>query len=185
RSLPYRPVVVATGGALTDVADAYLIDPTVVERVVVISSLGSLDATGAAMAMPNGEMDPWADLIVATRFRYIQVSAYYDQLADVPDSRLSDLPANAFGDWMRMKQPNLYDIAVASDQVALLAASLPGFVENVQKVSATMPLGADSGAGPRLVLDASGSVQLVNDTAGALASARLWQLLLSPATFSK
>src|SRR5207302_11493619 len=89
RALPYRPVVIATGGALTDIADAYLIDPTVVDRVVVVSSLGALDGSGAAMAMPNGEMDPWADLIVATRFRYVQVSAFYDQRADVPDSRLA------------------------------------------------------------------------------------------------
>jgi len=31
-SLPYRPLVVVTGGALTDVADAYLLDRTVAER---------------------------------------------------------------------------------------------------------------------------------------------------------
>jgi len=180
-ALPYRPVVVVTGGALTDVANAYLLDPTVVDRVVVISSLGALDATGAAMAMPNGEMDPWADLIVATKFRYIQVSAYYDQLADVPDPTL--LPMNPFGDWMRDKQPRIFDIAVASDQVALLAAALPGFVEQVQQVSAIVPLAANSSSGPHLTANPNGPAQLVTDTAGALASARLWQLLKS--AFSK
>ena len=127
------------------------------------------------MAMPNGEMDPWADSIVARHFRYIQVSAFYDERADVPDSRLSELPLNAFGDWMRMKQPKILEIQVASDQVALLAASLPGFVVSVQKVSASLPSG----------IDPSGPIQLVDDTAGALAAARLWQLLLAPATFSK
>lgn len=185
RALPYRPVVVATGGALTDVALAYLMDPTVVDRVVVISSLGALDTTGAAMAMPNGEMDPWADFIVATKFRYVQVSAYYDQLADVPDSSRADLPMNPFGDWMREKQPKILEIAVASDQVSVLAASLPGFVEQVQKVSAPMSWAGDSGAGPHLTLNPSGNILLVNDTAGALASARLWQLLRDPSTFSK
>jgi hypothetical protein len=183
-ALPFRPVVIATGGALTDIADAYLIDPTVVDRVVVISSLGSLDSTGAAMAMPNGEMDPWADLIVATRFRYVQVSAHYDQLADLPDSKLPDLPLNPFGDWMRAKQPKLFEIPEASDQVAVLAAGLPGFVAAVQKASAALPWNSDS-AGPHLTQDSVGSVVLVNDTAGALASARLWELLLSPGTFSK
>ena len=49
------------------------------------------------MGMPNGEMDPWADAIVATRFRYVQVSAFYDQLADLPTSILGMLPANDFG----------------------------------------------------------------------------------------
>jgi len=184
-SLPYRPVVIVTGGALTDIADAYLIDPGVVDRVVVVSSLGALDATGAAMAMPNGEMDPWADRIVTTHFRYIQVSAFYDQLADVPDSRRLDLPKNELGDWMRAKQPRIFEISVASDQVALLAASLPGFAVAVQKVTATMPTSADSGVAPHLTLDPSGTIQLVNETAGPLASARLWELLLSRSTFSK
>ena len=181
-ALPYRPVVIVTGGALTDIADAYLLDPSVVERVVVISSLGTLDATGASMGMPNGEMDPWADRIVAKHFRYIQVSAYYDQLADVPDSRLPDLPDNPFGERMFEKQPRIFDIKVASDQVALLAASLPGFAVKVQKATAIMPASGDSGA-PHLTLDPSGTIQLVTQTAGPLAAARLWELLLAPSTF--
>jgi hypothetical protein len=184
-ALPYRPVVVATGGSLTDVADAYLIDPSVVERVIVVSSLGALDAAGAAMAVPNGEMDPWADLIVATRFRYVQVSAFYDELADVPDSRLSELPANAFGDWMRAKQPQILQTSVASDQVSLLAAALPGFVVGVQGVSVAQPSSAGSSAGPDLTLDASGTDLLVTDSASALASARLWELLLAKSTFAE
>ncbi|HSY41614.1 MAG TPA: hypothetical protein VLA79_18875, partial [Polyangia bacterium] len=95
-SLPYRPLVVVTGGRLTDVADAYLIDPTVIERIVVVSSLGTTTNSGGAMGPPNGEMDPWADAIVTAptaRFRFVQVSAFYDQTTDVPNARLADLPA--------------------------------------------------------------------------------------------
>ncbi|MEP7051669.1 MAG: hypothetical protein ABJB12_15005 [Pseudomonadota bacterium] len=184
-ALPYRPVVIATGGSLTDVADAYLIDPSVVDRVVVVSSLGALNAAGAMMAMPNGEIDPWADLIVASRFRYVQVSAFYDQLADVPDSRVSELPANALGAWMRAKQPKISQNPVASDQVSLLAASLPGFVIATRSASVTLPFTPGSNAGPALTLQASGTALLVTQSAGALASARLWQLLLTPATFSR
>src|SRR3954471_9703618 len=51
---PSRPVVIATGGALTDVADAYLVDHSVVDRVVVVSSLGSATSTGGGMGKPNG-----------------------------------------------------------------------------------------------------------------------------------
>jgi hypothetical protein len=181
-ALPYRPVVIATGGSLTDVADAYLLDPSVAERIVVISSLGLLDSTGATMALPNGDIDPWADTIVATRLRYVQVSAFYDQVADVPESRLSELPANAFGDWMRQKQPQISKLQLASDQVALLAASLPGFVSGVQGASVRLPAAATDP--PRLVADDSGTALLVNHCVGALASARLWELLLAPSTFS-
>jgi hypothetical protein len=68
-SLPYRPLVVLTGGRLTDVADAYLIDQSVADRVVVVSSLGTASTSGGAMGIPNGEMDPWAEAIVAAHFR--------------------------------------------------------------------------------------------------------------------
>ena len=78
-SQPNLPVVVVSGTSLTDLADAYLIDHTVVDRVVVVASLGGYSAPNASMNAPNGDMDPWADWIVAQRFRYIQVSAYYDQ----------------------------------------------------------------------------------------------------------
>jgi len=118
-SLPYRPLVVLTGGRLTDVADAYLMDPSVTDRVVVVSSLGGLTSPGGAMGAPNGEMDPWADTIVTAGFRYVQVSAFYDQLTDVPASRLSELPANAFGQWIAAKQPNIWNDPLAADQVAV------------------------------------------------------------------
>ena len=36
------------------------------------------------MGVPNGDINPWADYIVASRFRYVQVSSWYDQLTDVP-----------------------------------------------------------------------------------------------------
>jgi hypothetical protein len=64
-ALPFRPLVVVTGGALTDVADAYLLDRTLTERVVVVAWLGSTSPEGAEMGVPNGDLDPWADTIVA------------------------------------------------------------------------------------------------------------------------
>ncbi|MBN1607234.1 MAG: hypothetical protein JW940_11420 [Polyangiaceae bacterium] len=184
-SLPYRPLVVATGGRLTDVADAYLIDPTVADRVVVVSSLGTLSATGAAMGAPNGEMDPWADSIVTTRLRYVQVSAFYDQLADVPTARLSELPANPLGGWIAAKQPGIWDIPEAADQVAVVALGIPSFVTAVERVSAAGPVGAGTTAGPELSLDAHGPGWLVTGSAGTAAATRFWKLLLDPATFAR
>lgn len=180
-SLPYRPVTIATGGRLTDVADAYLLDHAVAEKIVVVSSLGSLSSTGAAMSNPNGEMDPWADLIVSTRLRYVQVSAYYDQLSDVPTSSLPDLPNNAFGAWIAAKQPGIYTIDVAADQVSVLAAGFPAFAAAVSPVSA--PGLATSSGGPALVTDSRGNARLVTQTRGALAAARFWELVLDPRTF--
>ncbi len=181
-SLPYRPLVVVTGGRLTDVADAFLIDPTVTDRVVVVSSLGSATDTGGSMAAPNGEMDPWADAIVAARFRFVQVSAFYDQLSDVPSSRVSELPNNPFGAWIAAKQPKIWSDANAADQVAIMAVSIPSFTVTVQRVSASTA-GPRAAAGPDLVTGPEGNAWLVSQCSSAEASDRFWRVLLDPATY--
>jgi hypothetical protein len=182
---PYRPLVVVTGGRLTDVADAYLVDHTVVDRVVVVSSLGSTSASGALMGQPNGEMDPWADTIVTARFRYVQVSAFYDQTTDVPASRLSDLPTNDFGAWIAAKQPNIWDLPQAADQVAVAAVAMPGFAVTVKRVAPSGPSAAGATSGPALGEDAAGSGYLVREIAPTVATTRLWRMLTDPKTFSR
>jgi len=182
-SLPYRPLVVVTGGRLTDVADAYLMDPTVTERVVVVSSLGTTTASGAAMAAPNGEMDPWADFIVTARFRYVQVSAYYDQTTDVPSTRLSELPSNALGAWIAAKQPKIFDLSLAADQVAIAAVGISTFATAVQPVSPAGSAGTNSG--PDLVSDDASASLLVTHSQGREATNRFWDLLQDPSTYAR
>ena len=183
-SLPYRPLVVVTGSALTDVADAYLLDPTVAERVVVVSSLGILGGSGAQMGNPNGNDDPWAATIVATRLRYVQVSAFYSQLDDVSAESVSRLPANRLGARIAAKQPNLWEWPPASDQVAVLAVGIPSFATEVQRVIAGPPVVAGATAGPDLAIDANGPGWLVTGCDGSVPATRLWELLMDPKTYS-
>ena len=124
-STPSRPVVVVSTTSLTDVADAYLIDHSVVDRVVVVAALGSVAAPNGFMNAPNGDMDPWADWIVAQRFRYVHVGTWYDQTGDVRTDQLSDLPQNPLGRRIADKLSLIIPITTASDQVALLAVALP------------------------------------------------------------
>lgn len=183
-SRPDLPLVVATGGRLTDVADAYLIDPSVTERVVVVASLGrgfSRDEQVARMGVPNGEMDTWAGAIVAQRFRYVQVSAHYDHVGDFPPERLAELPANAFCDRIREKQPQILGTPLASDQVSVLSLGAPDFALEVTRVSF-----AESESGESLLApDESGNAWLVNASDGDAVSAKIWELLLDPATFGE
>ena len=183
-SLPYRPLVVVTGGRLTDVADAYLLDETVTERVVVVSSIGSTTNTGGAMGNPNGEMDPWADAIVAAEFRFVQVSAFYDQTTDVPTSRLAELPANAFGDWIAAKQSSIFNLDQAADQVGVLAVGVSTFVTAVENVSSAGLIAAGATTGPELVTAPPGPLLLVTQSDGAEATKRFWKLLTDPKTYS-
>src|SRR5262245_21785890 len=178
-SLHYRPLVVLTGGRLTDVADAYRIDPTIAERIVVVSSLGTVSASGGAMGIPNGEMDPWAGTIVAERLRYVQVSAYYDQLTDVPAARVSELPATPLGAWIAAKQPKIWSMPVAADQVTVAALCIPRFAMTIARVAPAGPVGAGATAGPDLVANDSGPAWLVSESMGSAATSRFWDLLLA------
>lgn len=182
-SMPGRPLVVVSGTSLTDLADAYLLDHTVVDRVVVVAALGSYVAPNGIMGGPNGDMDPWADWIVAQKLRYIQISAYYDQSADVPDSRLPSLPNNALGARIRAKQPNIIQVTTAADQIALLAVALPAFVVAAESVSPDIAAGFDATQGPRLLPDAGGGDLVVTAIAAQLAAPSLWDMLLDPQTF--
>jgi hypothetical protein len=182
-SLPERPLVVLTGGRLTDIADAYLVDRTIKDRIVVVSSLGATSATGGTMGVPNGEMDPWAEAIVAARLRYVQVSAFYDQLTDVPASRVAYLPANPLGDWIAAKQPKIWSTPVAADQVAVAALCLPQFTVAIERVSPAGPSAAGATVGPDLATDPNGTAWLITESVGAIATGRFWELLLDPMTF--
>jgi len=184
-SSPGRPVVILACTQLTDVADAYLMDPTVVERVVVVAHLGMYSDPEGLMTGPNGDLDPWADWIVAQRFRYVQISARYDQSTDVTTNDLSSLPGNAFGDWMAAKQPNLSPLDTAADQVAVLAVALADFPVTTVRSSADISAGFGNpiGQGPPLAPDADGNAWLVSEISPRLGQAVLWQTLLDPHTF--
>lgn len=181
-SLPARPIVVLAGTQLTDIADAYLVDPTVVDRVVVVAALGTFTAPNGAMGPPNGELDPWADWIVAQVFQYVQVSAFYDQTSDVTTAEIGNLPPNALGAEMAAKQPNLFSVTTASDQVSVLAVALnrpqQRFATAVQRAVVDTSAAFDSMQGPPLVPNAGGNIWIVTQVAAPLASARLWEMLL-------
>jgi hypothetical protein len=132
---------------------------------------------------PNGDLDAWACWIVAQRFRYVQVSRYYDQLSDVTAAEIGSLPQNALGSWMADKHPNLFEIPNASDQIAVLSLGMPMFVTAVQRASPDTSGAFDSSQGPPLRPDVAGNAWFVTEIAAPLAKSRLWEMLLDPRTF--
>jgi hypothetical protein len=178
---PYRPLVVIGGSRLTDVADAYLIDPSVVHRVVVVASLGGYSASTATMDAPNGELDPWADWIVAHKFRYVQVSAFYQQTLDIAASELPSLPPTPFGDRMRNKQPSILTFTTASDQVGVLSVASPGFAAEVKRFSPDPAATFDMVSGPPLIPDPDGNAWVVTKIQPPLAKSTLWLMLIKGA----
>jgi hypothetical protein len=185
-SQPLRPIVVATGGRLTEVADAYLLDPSIANEVVVVSSLGhvSSDGTTAAMDSPNGDLDPWADEIVVRKFRYVQVVAYYAQQDDIPSTMLADLPANPFRTWIASKLDKIIPSPVAaSDQNSVIACAFPDFALDIVRMSEASPTPPPAGVTPTLGQNAAGNSWIVTQGNNALTSARFWQALTDPTTY--
>ena len=172
-----HPLAIATGGALTDVADAYLVDPTLAQRAVVVASLGQTEGDGAQALDPNGSRDSWATVIVTSRMRYVQVNGYYDQLLDIPEARETELPDNAFGLWMADKRADILNLIQACDQISVLAVGLPWFALDVARMR---PDGAGSTS---LVPDATGQIWHVARTDSERARDEIWARLKAPATF--
>jgi hypothetical protein len=177
--LPGQPLLVITGSQLTNLADAYLIDPTVVDRVIVVSSLGLHMDPKTVMTGPNGDLDPWADWIVAQRFRYIQIAVRYDQAADVTETDRPSLPKNGFGAWMAQKLPRLSTNNAAADQLAVLAAVLPKFVTEVKRSAPDTSAGFNSppGQGPPLLPSSTGDAWVVTQVEASMARKHLWEML--------
>ena len=114
---------------------------------------------------------------MAQRFQYVQVSAFYDQTADVTTAQLPSLPSNPLGAEMAMKQPNIFTITTAADQVSVLAVAVPAFVGPVQRAVPDTTASFDSTQGPPLVPAADGNVWIVTQISAPLAGATLWQML--------
>jgi hypothetical protein len=185
-STPSRPLVVLCAVPLTNLADAYLIDHSVVNRVVIVATLGELGTPLAMMNGPNGDLDPWADWIVAQRYPYyVQSSAYYAQAGDVTTDDLARLPNNALGAWMTDKQPKLYTIPQASDQTIVLSVALPKFVTAVQRASPDTSVAFDNMQGPPLRPDPAGNVWVITQIDATLAATKLWEMLGNPSTFGR
>lgn len=178
-TLPGQPLAVLCGTQLTDVADAYLMDPTVVDRVVVVAQMGSYSALKASMASPNGDLDPWADWIVAQNFRYAQVSVSYDQGGDVTAEDLTNLPKNALGARMATKQASLAKASRSSDQGPVLSVAEPAFILTALRsvVDTSAGFNSPAGQGPPLAASAGGNNWLVTDIDPTVPRTRLWQML--------
>ncbi len=173
-----HPLVIAVGGSLTDAADAYLMAPSLRERAVVVASMGNVIDGVVNSGGPNGDVDPWATTIVVNRMRVVQVNGYYDQLLDVPETRVAELPPNPFGTWIREKRHEILDQVTACDQVSLLAAALPWFAGDVTRMRAQ-----PGGDIPTLQPDPSGEIWHVGSSQSDRARDELWRLLQDPATY--
>jgi RNA polymerase sigma-70 factor (ECF subfamily) len=185
---PEKPLVVLAGGQLTTIADAYLRDPSISNRVIV-SYIGGL--TPYDMSDYGSWSDPWATYIVIQRMRLVVFSRPTWNAASVPRDRLAELPDSELRDWMIYKHDKFNDRELGTDADATIAIGLmrSDYVTEVRRMTFShweMTLGFaphTDGLAPQLREDPSGSVLVVLGADKSVATEEWWRALKAPAAW--
>ncbi|MBD3377521.1 hypothetical protein GF406_21005 [candidate division KSB1 bacterium] len=174
------PLVVVTGGPLTTVADAYLIDPSIAEKIVVSGVFGVREIDY------NAGLDAWAWTIVLSKFRVLGIpigppkarGKVYMKPPYVPKSRLQKEFKNGcdFFQWMIDKHhpsntlPDEHDY----DGQAAIPLLQPQYITDVARFRVEA---IDDKGRPRLIPDPKGSVYEALDANQDLATAEFWRVM--------
>ena len=100
-----KPLVVIVGGPLTTVANAWLMDHTIADKLIV----AWVDNYNHGMTGFNGWSDGWAAYIVLEQLRLVQFTAVGKPFAQVPKDLLSALPASPARKRMLESEPDILD----------------------------------------------------------------------------
>ena len=178
---PELPLVVICGGPLTAVADAYLLDPSIADRVIVAALLASPEGLYGW----NCGIDLWAAEIVAARMRLVifPESTNTETAARVPKSALSALPESELREWMIEKQhpTNFGPWDRDADGQPAVALMRGDYACAVRRVS----LDGYDGEVPRFGDDPDGAITIVTDADADIATEEFFRALTNPAAYSR
>lgn len=129
---PEKPLVVCVGGPLTVVADAYLLDNAITERLVV----AWLENYRDGMYGFNGWSDGWAAYIVLEKLRLVQFTVDSNPFASVPKDRLqNELPASPMREFMLGIKPDVVAPAGDADGPPAISIMRNDYVLELKRVS--------------------------------------------------
>ncbi len=176
-----KPLVIVTGGPLTAVADAYLLDNSIADKVVVASVLGREDN----MNDYNGKLDGWAAYIVLQKFRYVQFPSPHSP-PEVTKSRLAgtEIPENELKRFMVDKDQQGVDLPgdIDGDGPAPISLMRPDYVITTKRVSFSHWIDIPNSFGnpfmkvPAFKDDPNGSALVVTSASESIATEEWWQL---------
>ncbi len=175
-----KPLFVACGGPLTAVADAYLIDPTIADKIVVTWLGGTL----AGFTEYNSSADGWGNAVAA---KYLRITMFP---IDIPSMDLSaprvpkvdiaaSIPASALRDLMFVKNhpgnplPGSIDADGPAAVVIVNPAIIKDFVRKKVTGTTTLDFGGVTHTIPVLSDDPEGNVTVVTSVDQPLAT-RVW-----------
>lgn len=180
KSTPENPLVIITGGQLTTVADACLLDPSIADRVVVMGVFGANNIDY------NAGLDAWAWTIILSKLRVVAIPVgssgnrgnAYMSAAIVPKARIkNELNQNIpLFKWMYEKKHPKNALPDGHDydgQPAILITR-PDFVTQWKRFSCT---GIDEKGYPVLKADKNGKIWQAEDANQEIATNEFWRVM--------
>ncbi len=185
KASPEKPLVVVAGGSLTTVACAYLIDPSIADRVIVSAALGREQDMGDY----NGFVDGWSAYIVLRQLRYVQFPVGIGA-PEVPKRRFKRLPDNEFRDWLIDKHAPYSNLPAGTDVDGAPAISLvrSDFAARARRVSFDRWSSKAIRGIPHLAVahyptfkpDPQGTALVVTRARSSVATAEFWRAMRNP-----
>jgi hypothetical protein len=168
KASPKKPLVVLCGGYLGAVADAYLLDPSIADRVVVAFN-------GGAVALGRD----WAMFIVLERMRTV-LTGPVEQTAQVSVSsgRWENLPEGALREAMKAK-----NLKFEYTSLGIIAAMRTDFCLKTKRKS-LMPWPA-VGATLGMVDDPKGKLLMITEADRNVAIEEFWRALEKPSAWGQ
>jgi hypothetical protein len=176
-----KPLLVITGGQLTSVANAYLLDPTIGSRVVVAGVFGGPQSDY------NADLDAWAWAVVLAKFRVVSIpigppvrrAIVYMKPPRVPKAQIREslnqkIP---FFAWMLEKKHPTNELPLEADFDGHPAiwSQKQGYITEWSRY--TM-MGTDETGFPILTTNKRGDIWVAEDADQKVATEEFWRVML-------
>jgi hypothetical protein len=176
-----KPLVVCVGGPLTAAADAYLLDNSIADKMVV----AWLDNHNKGMTGFNGWSDGWAAFIVLERLRLVQFTVQSNPFAYVPKSRLHTLPDTEAREYMIAIEPDVVAPEGDADGPPAISLMRPDYVQSAKRVSFGGWTTRDGHEMPLFKNDLNGRAIVVTAVDRKIATEEWWRAMENPAAWGK
>jgi len=199
KATPTKPLVVVMGGQGTCVADAYLMDPSIADKMVLAWNVGNKNSSGDVDYYSyNLGVDPWATYIAFERLRVVAFPYTHDDnhaddgFAATPKSRLGELPDTELRQTMREAAwprggGTVSEPTVDIDVTGAIALTRLDYVLNTKRVSFGRWEPDPWGEGkqvPYFKQDPEGRVLVVWESNAAVATEEWWRRVQAPAAWA-
>jgi hypothetical protein len=179
KASPEKPLVIIMGGQSTAVADAYLLDNSIIDSVVIAWLVGHKDND---MHDYNGWVDPWGTYIIISRFKTVTFGMVGFTAPVVPKQRLYELPDTELRQYMIEKCLPHVNLPGEHDFDAQPAIPLmrPDYAKNFVKKSFSHF--TDEGM-PVLKDDDNGNVMAITEADQDVATEEWWRAMKDPKAY--